>query len=112
MAILDFRASFIEYLDGSTDGYYDKRGDWHGGEETWKVLAGCNVMRAGRESQIQLPDGTVEFYTYTIGGLPADCREFKFGERIRIHQFGSVSYDEKTVKGFQRYQLQSKIYCQ
>lgn len=111
MAILNFRASYIEYLDGATDGYYDKRGEWHAGTEKWKCLAKCNVMRAGQESQITIPDGTVEHYTYTIGGLPPNCREFQYGERIRIHQFRSKDYDERTVKGFQRYQFQSKIYC-
>ena len=111
MAILDFRASYIEYLDGATDGYYDKRGEWHEGKEEWKYLAKCNVMRAGQEQVVTIPDGTVERYTYTIGGLPKDCREFLYGERIRIHQFGSARYDERTVKGFQRYQFQCKIFC-
>ena len=111
MAILDFRASYIEYLDGSTDGYYDKQGEWHAGKEEWKKLAKCNVMQAGQENQITIPDGTVEHYSYTIGGLPKDCRKFVYGERIRIKQLGSEDYDECTVKGFQRYQFQSKIYC-
>lgn len=110
MAVLDFRASYIEYLEGATDGYYDKRGEWHAGGERWVYLAKCNVMRAGKENQITIPDGTVGHYTYTIGGLPKDCREFRYGERIRIHMFGSADYDERTVLGFQRYQLQSKLY--
>lgn len=111
MSILDFRASYVEYLDGSTEGYYDKRGEWHDGDERWCFLAKCNVMQAGQESKISIPDGSVEHYTYTIGGLPRDCRKFKYGERIRIHVFGDEEYDERTVKGFQRYQFQSKIYC-
>ena len=111
MAILDFRASYVEYLDGATEGYYDKRGEWHEGHEQWKFLAKCNVMQAGQENQIALPDGTVERYSYTIGGLPRNCRKFHYGERIRIHMLGCCDYDERTVKGFQRYQFQCKIYC-
>ena len=111
MSILDFRASYVEYLDGSTEGYYDKHGVWHEGDETWCFLAKCNVMQSGQESKISIPDGSVEHYTYTIGGLPKDCREFVYGERIRIHILGGEDYDERTVKGFQRYQFQCKIYC-
>ena len=110
MAILNFRASYIEYLDGATEGYYDKSGEWHEGQE-WRCLARCNVMQSAQESVINIPDGSVEHYTYTIGGLPKDCRAFKYGERIRIHVLGSKEYDERTVKGFQRYQFQCKIYC-
>lgn len=111
MAILDFRASFVEYLDGATEGCYDKRGVWHDGAAEWKFLAKCNVMQAGQESVVTIPDGTQEHYTYTIGGLPRNCRKFVYGERIRIHVLGEDEYDERTVKGFQRFQFQCKIYC-
>ena len=111
MSILDFRASYVEYLDGSTEGYYDKRGEWHDGNERWCFLAKCNVMQAGQESVVTLPDGKQVHYTYTLGGLPRDCRKFVYGERIRIHVLGEGEYDERMVKGFQRYQFQSKIYC-
>ena len=62
---------------------------------------------AGAANVIQFEDGIEERYSYTIY-LPANCRKFKRGDKIVVTHFDSET--EFIVKGFHRYQLQSKIW--
>lgn len=108
MAILDFRSSRFDYLIES-EGYRNEDGDYVDGESQWVEYLPCNIVPAGQANQIAIPDGTVETYSYTIH-TSADCREFKYGEKVRLHILGNEEGVVKTVKGFQRYQLQAKIW--
>lgn len=89
-------------------GYEDENGDWHEGIEAWSEPMKCHAVAAGKANEITFPDGTTDTYSYTIGRLAPDCREFKTGERVRLNIFGTER--EYEVKGFHRYQLQSKIW--
>lgn len=112
MAVLDLAAHTLDYLT-SSEGYEDEEtGDYIKGESTWvEDYAKCDIVPAGKANTITLPDGQVEPYSYTIYNLPRDCRNFVYGEKIRIKMFGSSEdIREFDVKGFHRYQMQCKIW--
>lgn len=109
MAVLDFAAHTLDYLLVS-DGYENEKGDNVQGSEEWvENYCKCDVVPAGKADVITIPDGSVKSYSYTIYNLPRTCREFEYGDKIRIKLFGK---DERefTVLGFHRYQLQCKIW--
>lgn len=111
MAILDLKPHRLEYLSVS-EGYEDEYGDYHSGSGEWLELCECDVVPAGPANQIALPDGTTVQYSYTIY-LPRDTREFLVGEKVRVSLFGEGVRREArefSVKGFHRYQLQSKMW--
>ena len=89
-------------------GFEDDNGDWHEGLEAWSDPIPCHAVAAGRANEITFPDGTTDTYSYAVGRLPSDCREFKTGDRVLLNIFGTET--EYEVKGFHRYQLQSKIW--
>lgn len=91
-----------------TDGYEDENCDWHEGSEQWSEPISCHAVAAGSANEIAFPDGSVHTYSFTVGRLEPDCREFKIGEKIRLNVLGQ-EYN-LDVKGFHRYQLQSKIW--
>lgn len=107
MSVIDFIPHHLSYLI-SEPGYEDDNGDWHEGKEEWSEQIKCHATAAGSANQITYEDGTAANYSYTVGRLPKDIREFKIGERVRLNVLGEER--EYTVKGFQRYQLQSKIW--
>ena len=112
MAVLDLAAHTLEYLVNA-NGYVDEEtGDYIKGSSTWvENYAKCDLVPAGKANTITLPDGQVEPYSYTIYNLPRDCREFAYGEKIRIKMSGNQNdVREFSVKGFHRYQLQCKIW--
>lgn len=89
-------------------GYEDNNGDWHEGKEEWSEPMKCHAIPSGSANEISFPDGTSFKYSYTVERLPPDCREFEFGEKVRIGIFGrEIDFE---VKGFHRYQLQSKLW--
>lgn len=90
------------------DGYEDDNGDWHEGESAWSGEMPCHAVAAGSSNIISFVDGENVTYSYTIGRLDPKCREFKVGEKIRLNIEGIIR--EFTVKGFHRYQLQSKLW--
>lgn len=90
------------------EGYEDDNGDWHEGEETWSDPIPCHAVAAGKANIITYADGSTATYSYTVGRLNPDIREFSVGDRVRVNILGEVQ--EFDVKGFQRYQLQSKIW--
>ncbi|WP_154328248.1 hypothetical protein [Sodaliphilus pleomorphus] len=90
-----------------TDGYVDENGDPHEGERTLVDYCECDLKPAGSANVIQFEDGVAESYSYTIY-LPANSRKFKRGDKIVVTYFDLQT--EFIVKGFQRYQLQCKIW--
>ena len=91
-----------------SDGYEDENGDWHEGSSRWSEPIACHAVAAGSANEIVFQDGTVARYSYTIGRLDPECREFAVGERVRLSVCGIER--EFEVKGFHRYQLQSKLW--
>ena len=107
MSVIDFIPHHLRRLT-VTDGYEDENGDWHEGQEEWGEMIPCHAVASGRANEKTFPDGKVSTYSYTIGRLDPDISEFTIGERIILDISGSER--EYTVKGFHRYQLQSKIW--
>lgn len=110
MAILDFRANEL-YFEQVEDGYYDKRGDWHEGAHEWVFVCKCGSQPADSQNPtIPLPDGNGEVTVYNqILHLPSNCREFLYGERVKVAINGGTERVYSVV-GFQRGQLQCKLY--
>lgn len=107
MSVLDLKPHLLSYLV-TTEGYEDDNGDWHEGSTNWGNPIKCHAVPAGRANEITFADGQTSSYTYTIGRLSPDCREFKIGEDVKL-----IIDDierEFQVKGFHRYQLQSKLW--
>ena len=109
MSILDFEAYELEYLQEG-NGHYDENGDYHLGEDTWVHVGKVNAVPAGGMRVIALPDGQMETYSFTIIIHNPRCREFKYGEKLRLTTVFGKEQLILTVKGFARYQLQCKIY--
>lgn len=107
MSAFGFKPCHLSYLVADT-GYEDENGDYHKGEELWEGYIRCGTVPAGKSNEITFEDGTVKKYSYTVT-LPADCRKFVRGDRVRIRLIGG---DERefSVLGFHRYQLQCKMW--
>lgn len=109
MAVLNLKPHFLEYEVNIHEGYEDSRGDYHEAKTKWEGNIKCDAVPAnGKANEITFEDGSVHSYTYTIY-LDSNVREFQIGERIRLNLFGNTQR-VFTVKGFQRYQLQSKLW--
>lgn len=106
MGILNLKPHRLSYWEAS-DGYVDENGDPHDGASLLVDYCKCDMVPAGQANVIQFEDGIQERYSYTIY-LPANCRKFKRGDKIVVTHFDSET--EFIVKGFHRYQLQSKIW--
>ncbi len=107
MSVIDLIPHTLRYCIVS-DGYEDENGDWHEGKDEWSEPIKCHAVPSGAANEITFPDGTTCTYNYTVGRLAPDCREYIIGEKIRLNVLGIES--EFQVKGFHRYQLQSKIW--
>lgn len=107
MSVIDLIPNSLSFLV-ITDGYEDDNGDWHEGSEEWSEPMKCHAVPAGRANEITFADGQTAIYTYTVGRLSPDCREFIIGEEVKLNVDGIERIF--TVKGFHRYQLQSKIW--
>ena len=108
MAVLDLAAHTLDYLH-IIDGHEDKNGDYVQGPEEWvEDYCKCEIAPPGKATVITIPDGSVKNYSYTIYNLPRTCRDFEYGDKIRVKFFRNNS-KEFIVLGFQRYQLQCKI---
>ncbi len=107
MSVINFKPHYLRWLTIS-GGYEDENGDWHPEKEEWSEPMECHAVPAGQANIITYADGTTATYSFTIGRLRPDCREFMVGERILLN------IDDKErefhVKGFHRWQLQSKIW--
>ena len=107
MAVLDLKPHLLSYFV-TEPGYEDDNGDYHEYKSGWSEPLECHAVPAGRANEITFADGQTATYTYTVGRLSPDCREFKIGEDVRLDVNGIVR--EFQVKGFHRYQLQSKLW--
>ena len=89
---------------------YDENGDPIQTESSeWENVCKCDIVPSGRSNVLTLPDGTQTSYSYTISNLPRDCKEFAYGDTIRILFYGKDPKDFKGL-GFHRYQYQCKIW--
>lgn len=107
MSVINPIPHTLRYLTVS-DGYEDENGDWHEGTEEWSEPIPCHAVPAGQANIITYDDGTTATYSYTVGRLAPDCRDYEIGEKIKLNALGIER--EFSVKGFHRYQLQSKIW--
>lgn len=107
MAVLQLKPCRLSYLI-ATPGYEDENGDYHPGENYWKGCIECGYAPAGSANEIKFEDGSVKVYSYTVT-LPRDSRDFAIGDRVKIKMLDG-QWHEFTVKGFQRYQLQCKMW--
>lgn len=108
MPVLNLAAHWLGYLQ-ETEGHDDDNGDFVPGSKAWvDYYCKCDVVPAGKANTIPIADGQVETYSYTIYNLPTNCREFKYGDTVRIKMFGTIK--EFKVLGFHRYQLQCKMW--
>lgn len=108
MAILQLKPHTLEY-QVTSQGYEDANGDYHKGESYWQGEIPCDAVPAsGKSNEVQFEDGSVHKYSYTIY-LNNDVRDFCVGEKVRVTLYGGVKR-VFTVKGFHRYQLQSKLW--
>lgn len=116
MAVLNFAAHIIEYESNpngsNAGGHYNEDGDLvDGSASEWKRLCKCDIVPGGKAATITLPDGTSSNYSYTISNLPKDCKEFNYGDNVRILFYGKEENARKfKVLGFHRYQHQCKIW--
>lgn len=107
MSVIELKPHLLSYRVIS-EGYEDDNGDWHEGSSKWSDPVECHAVPAGSANEMTFADGTTARYSYVVGRLAHDCREFKIGEDVRITVGGIVR--EFQVKGFHRYQLQSKLW--
>lgn len=107
MAVLQFKPSRLSYLI-TNPGYEDENGDFHTSTSQWEGDIECGYATAGASNEIKFEDGTVKVYSYTVT-LPRDCRDFADGDRVRLIMLNGKER-EFSVKGFQRYQLQCKMW--
>ena len=107
MSVIDLVPHTLRYLKVN-DGYEDENGDWHKGSEEWSEPIACHAVPAGAANIITFPDGTTATYSYAIGRLAPDCREFMIGDKILLNVLGIERSFQ--VKGFHRYQLQCKLW--
>lgn len=110
MAILDFEAYKLEYLQEGR-GSYDENGDFSHTPDVWVCVGRVNAVPAGRNNVIQLPDGSMETFSFTIIIHNPRCREYHYGERLLLKTVFGKEVRELTVKGFSRYQHQCKIFA-
>ena len=92
----------------TADGYEDDNGDWHEGKAGWSDPIECHAVPSGKADLITYADGTTAHYSYEVGRLAPDCREFQIGEDVKLNVLGIERVFQ--VKGFHRYQLQSKVW--
>ena len=107
MSVIELKPHLLSYRVIS-EGYADDNGDWHEGSSKWSDPVECHAVPTGSANETTFADGTTARYSYVVGLLAPDCREFKIGEDVRI-TVGGIER-EFQVKGFHRYQLQSKLW--
>ena len=90
MSVLSMMAHTLSYKE-ETGGYLDEEtGDYVKGSSKWiEDYCACDIVPAGKANTIKLEDGTMDTYSYTIRNLPLSCREFKYGDTIRIKLYGN-----------------------
>lgn len=109
MGLLSFHASKL-YRQVRVDGFTDDNGDYHPGKTEWEFCCDCDVVPAGEANKIVIPDGSMDYYSYTVYNLPVGIRKFEYGDFIRLILLDGEEVIIK-VKGFHRYQLQCKLWA-
>lgn len=107
MSVIELKPHSLSYLE-TTPGFEDDNGDLHKGISQWSRPLKCHAVPAGAANIIAYADGSTGHYSYVIGRLDRECREFKIGEDVKIIIDGIERRFQ--VKGFHRFQLQSKIW--
>lgn len=108
MAVLTLKPHKLQYMVVE-EGYEDSNGDYHAGSSHWEGDISCDAVPAnGKSNEIQFDDGIVRRYSYIVY-MSSSERHFSVGERVKITLLNGVER-EYEVKGFQRYQLQSKLW--
>lgn len=107
MSVIELKPHSLSYRI-ATDGYADDNGDWHEGEPGWSDPIECHAVPSGKADLITYADGTTAHYSYEVGRLAPDSREFQIGEDVKLNVQGIERVFQ--VKGFHRWQLQSKIW--
>lgn len=107
MAVIELKPHLLSYLE-TTPGFEDDNGDYHEGSTSWSKPIECHAVPAGAANEITFADGKTSHYSYVVGRLEPHCHQFKIGEKVRLTIYDTER--EFKVKGFHRYQLQSKIW--
>lgn len=107
--MISLRPHIILYRQASA-GSTDENGIWQEGSNSFEGNIPCRAKSNGRARAIVLPDGQSYVYSYIVY-LDADVRDFPIGEFIRVQdEVGNIIINEKQVQGFNRGQLNSKLY--
>lgn len=108
MSVLKLKPHRLSYKV-SEGGYEDGQGDYHEGESSWVGCIECDAVPAsGSANEIKFDDGSVHKYSHVVY-LPSNVKDFFIGEKVRIVMLGGI-VRYFSVKGFQRYQLQCKLW--
>lgn len=90
-------------------GTRDANDDYIQGDSHWSCPIECDAVAApGAESYITLPDGGKRKYEYTVYMKPY-VKDFQYNDKVKLFLYNGL-VKEFTVKGFQRYQLQCKLW--
>lgn len=108
MSLLSFHASKL-FRQVRAEGYTDSNGDYHQGTSRWDFCCNCDVVPAGEANKITIPDGSIDYYSYSVYNLPVGIKKFEYGEFVKLILLEGEEVILK-VKGFHRYQLQCKLW--
>ena len=87
----------------------DANGDYDDAQEEIVMQVQCDAMPVSGEARVYtLPDGTATTYSY-VCFLPVDVPELKHGDKVCLTR-KDAAQQEFTVKGFQRYAFQAKVW--
>lgn len=108
MSVLTVKPHRLNYLVEQS-GYEDENGDYHEGQSMWEGNLPCDAVPSnGQSSEREFEDGVTRSYSYVVY-MKSDVKRFYVGEKVRITFLNGVER-EFDVKGFQRYQLQCKLW--
>lgn len=107
--IVSFRPHTLSYQI-TTEGREDENGDFHPGETSFAGEIPCRCEpNGGKAEVIVFDDGTTSVYRYIIY-MDRDCKEFKKDEKVRVSRKDGSVLVEAKVLGFQRGQLNARIW--
>lgn len=107
MAVLNRNPYRLELLV-QKGGYEDDNGDYHEGVEEWIATDRCDAVPSSSVNEKNFEDGVVRQFSYVVY-LSKFCHEYVIGDVVRLIA-SDGSFKRYDVKGFHRYQKQSKMY--